>query len=186
VSGSNPVPKMKKKMEQAVHALHEELNKIHIGQANPAMIEDLKVDYYGTNTPLNQIANLSAPDSSLLVVQPYDSSQINSIEKALLEADLGLNPNNDGEIIRIPVPKLSGERREELVELIEEKSEETKVSLRNIRRETNKKIDSLEDEGEITEDDSYMLKDDVDEVISAMTDRIDNLVEKKESEVRTV
>lgn len=186
MSGSNPVPKMKKKMEQSVKALHEELNKIHIGQANPAMIEELKVDYYGTKTPLNQIANISAPESSLLVVQPYDSSQIDSIEKALLEADLGLNPNNDGDIIRIPVPKLSGERRDELVELIQEKSEETKVSLRNIRRETNKEIDSLEEEGEITEDDNYMLKDDVDDIISSITDRIDDLVEKQEAEVRTV
>lgn len=186
MSGPNPVPEMKKKMELSVKSLHEELNKIHVGQANPAMIEDLKVDYYGTKTPLNQMANISAPDSSLLVVQPYDNSQIESIEKAILESDLGLNPNNDGDIVRIPVPKLSGERRDELVELIQEKSEETKVSLRNTRRETNKKIDSLEDDGDITEDDKFMLKDRVDETTSEMTDRIDEIVEDKTEEVRAI
>ncbi len=186
MSGPNPVPEMKKKMERSVKSLHEELNKIHVGQANPAMIEDLKVDYYGTKTPLNQMANISAPDSSLLVVQPYDNSQIESIEKAILESDLGLNPNNDGDIVRIPVPKLSGERRDELVELIQEKSEETKVSLRNTRRETNKKIDSLEDDGDITEDDKFMLKDRVDETTSEMTDRIDEIVEDKTEEVRAI
>lgn len=186
MSGPNPVPEMKKKMERSVKSLHEELNKIHVGQANPAMIEDLKVDYYGTKTPLNQMANISAPDSSLLVVQPYDNSQIESIEKAILESDLGLNPNNDGDIVRIPVPKLSGERRDELVELIQEKNEETKVSLRNTRRETNKKIDSLEDDGDITEDDKFMLKDRVDETTSEMTDRIDEIVEDKTEEVRAI
>ncbi|MFP3953583.1 MAG: ribosome recycling factor [Candidatus Acetothermia bacterium] len=186
MSGSNPIPEMKKKMERSVKSLHEELNKIHVGQANPAMIEDLKVDYYGTKTPLNQMANVTAPDSSLLVVQPYDSSQIESIEKAVLETDLGLNPNNDGDIVRIPVPKLSGERRDELVNLIQEKSEEAKVGLRNIRRETNKTIDNLEEDGEITEDDKYMLKDRVDETTSDMTERIDEIVKDKTEEVRAI
>lgn len=95
MSSSNPVPEMKEKMKQSVSNLQEELSKIHVGQANPAMIEDVKVEYYGTKTPLNQISNISAPESGLLVVQPYDSSQIDSIEKALMDADLGLNPNND-------------------------------------------------------------------------------------------
>ncbi len=186
MSSSNPVPKMKKKMENAVDSLQEELNRVHVGQANPAMIEDLKVEYYGTDTPLNQISNISAPESGLLVIQPYDSSQIEAIEKAILESDLGLNPNNDGEIVRVPIPKLSGERREELVDVIEEKGEEAKVSLRNIRRDTNKKIDELEDEGEITEDDKYMLEDEVDEITSDLTDRIDELVENKTDKVRAV
>jgi len=186
VSETNPVPKMEKKMENSVQTLKEEMARIHVGQANPAMVEDLKVEYYGTDTPLNQISNISAPDSGLLVVQPYDSSQIDSIEKAILESDLGLNPNNDGEIIRIPIPKLSGDRREELVDVIQEKGEEAKVSIRNIRRDTNKKIDELEDEGKITEDDKYMLEDDVDEITSDMTDKIDEIVENKTSKLRAV
>ena len=186
VSETNPVPSMKKKMEKAVESLKEEMARIHVGQANPAMIEDVKVEYYGTETPLNQISNISAPDSGLLVVQPYDSSQIESIEKAILESDLGLNPNNDGEIVRIPVPKLSGDRREELVEVIEEKGEEAKVSMRNIRRETNKKIKKLEDDGDITEDDKYMLKDEVDEITSDLTEKIDEIVDNKTSTVRAV
>lgn len=186
MSSSNPVPKMEKKMENAVESLQEELNKVHVGQANPAMVEDLKVEYYGSDTPLNQIANISAPESGLLVIQPYDSSQIESIEKAILESDLSLNPNNDGEIIRVPIPKLSGDRREELVEVIEEKGEEAKVSLRNIRRDTNKEIDELEDEGEITEDDKYMLEDEVDDITSRLTEKIDTMVENKTDEVRSV
>ncbi|MCF7876174.1 ribosome recycling factor [Candidatus Bipolaricaulota bacterium] len=177
---------MEKKMENAVESLQEELNKVHVGQANPAMVEDLKVEYYGSDTPLNQIANISAPESGLLVIQPYDSSQIDSIEKAILESDLSLNPNNDGEIIRVPIPKLSGDRREELVEVIEEKGEEAKVSLRNIRRDTNKEIDELEDEGEITEDDKYMLEDEVDDITSSLTEKIDTMVENKTDEVRSV
>lgn len=186
MNSSNPVPEMKKKMEKSVSTLQDELSKIHVGQANPAMIEDIEVEYYGTQTPLNQISNISAPESGLLVVQPYDSSQIDEIEKALMEADLGLNPNNDGEIVRVPVPKLSGERREELVDLIEEKGEETKISIRNIRRETNKKIESQEEEGEITEDDKYMLEDEVDEITSSLTDRVDSLVENKTDRIRAV
>ncbi len=186
MSENNPVPKMEKKMENAVETLKEEMARIHVGQANPAMIEDLKVEYYGSDTPLNQISNISAPESGLLVVQPYDSSQIDSIEKAILESDLGLNPNNDGEIIRIPIPKLSGDRREELVEVIQEKGEETKISLRNIRRETNKEIEELEEEGEITEDDKYMLEDEVDEITSSITEKVDEIVENKSSKVRAV
>ncbi|MCF7889717.1 ribosome recycling factor [Candidatus Bipolaricaulota bacterium] len=177
---------MEKKMENAVETLKEEMARIHVGQANPAMIEDLKVEYYGTDTPLNQISNISAPESGLLVVQPYDSSQIDSIEKAIMESDLGLNPNNDGEIIRIPIPKLSGDRREELVEVIQEKGEETKISLRNIRRETNKEIEELEDEGEVTEDDKYMLEDEVDDITSSLTEKVDEIVENKSSKVRAV
>lgn len=186
MSTSNPVPEMKENMKQSVSTLQEELSKIHVGQANPAMIEDIEVEYYGTDTPLNQISNISAPETGLLVVQPYDSSQIQAIEKALMEAELGLNPSNDGEVIRVPVPKLSGERREELVNLIEEKAEETKVALRNIRRDTNKEIESQEEEGEITEDDMYMLKDEVDEITSSMTDRVDELVDNKTDQVRSV
>ena len=186
MSETNPVPKMEKKMKNAVKKLKEEMARIHVGQANPAMIEDLKVEYYGTDTPLNQISNISAPDSGLLVVQPYDSSQIDSIEKAVLESDLGLNPNNDGEIIRIPIPKLSGDRREELVDVIQEKGEEAKIELRNIRRETNKKIDDLEDEGDITEDDKYMLEDEVDDITSEMTDQVDEIVENKTDKLRAV
>lgn len=186
MSSSNPVPEMKEKMKQSVSNLQEELSKIHVGQANPAMIEDIKVEYYGTKTPLNQISNISAPESGLLVVQPYDSSQIDSIEKALMDADLGLNPNNDGDIVRVPVPKLSGDRRQELVSMIEEKGEETKVTIRNIRRETNKEIEAQEDEGEITEDDKYMLEDEVDEITSSLTGKVDELVENKTDRIRSV
>ena len=150
------------------------------------MIEDVKVEYYGTATPLNQIANVSAPDGSLLAVQPYDSSQIENIEKAIMEADLGLNPTDDGNVIRIPVPKLSVERREEYVDLVEEKGQEAKISIRNIRRETNKEIETKEDEGELTEDDTYMLKDEVDEITKSFIEKVDELIKDKSEQIKSL
>jgi len=181
-----PIEDMTKKMNGAIKNLKEDLSKIHSGQANPAMIEDIEVEYYGTNTPLNQISNIAAPDSGLLVVQPYDSSQIDSIERAIMEADLGLNPNNDGNVVRVPIPKLSGERRKELVKMIKDHGQESKVAIRNIRREANKEIDSLEEKGDITEDDNYMLKEEVDEITDEMTEKVDELVENKIERVRSI
>lgn len=186
MNGSDPVDEMEEKMKSSLKSLRTELSKIHVGRANPGMVEDLKVEYYGTQTPLNQIANITAPDPGLLAIQPYDDSQIESIEKAIMEADLGLNPNNDGTVIRIPVPKLSGERREELIDMIKEKAEETKIAIRNIRRDANKEIDEIEEEGEITEDDKYLLEEDVDETTREFTDQVDELVEKKSKEIRAL
>ena len=186
MNGLDPVDEMEEKMKKSLQSFKDDLSKIHVGRAHPDMISGVKVEYYGTQTPLNQIANITAPDPGLLAVQPYDDSQIESIEKAIMEADLGLNPNNDGKVIRIPVPKLSGERREELVDLISSKAEEAKIAIRNIRRDTNKEIDELEEEGEITEDDKYRLEEDVDEITSSFTGQIDELVEKKSNQIRAV
>lgn len=186
MNGSDPVDEMEEKMESSLKSFRKELSKIHVGRANPGMVEDLKVEYYGTQTPLNQIANITAPDPGLLAIQPYDDSQIESIEKAIMEADLGLNPNNDGTVIRIPVPKLSGERREELIDLIKEKAEDTKIAIRNIRRDANQEIDEMEDEGEITEDDKYLLEEDVDDITRKFTDQVDELVEEKSEEIRAL
>lgn len=183
---NDPLDEMEQRMKKSLKVIKEELAKIHVGRANPAMIEDIEVDYYGSSTPLNQIANISAPDPGLLAVQPYDDSQIDAIEKAIMNSDLGLNPNDDGTVVRIPIPKLSGERREELVDLIREMGEETKISLRNIRRETNKEVEELEDEGEITEDDKFMLEDEIDDITSEYTEKVDQLLEGKEQEVRAV
>lgn len=181
-----PLKEMKKEMKKSVEELKDQLSKIHTGRANPTMIEDLKVDYYGSETPINQIANVTAPEGSLLAVQPYDSSQIDAIEKAIMEADLGLNPTDDGNVIRIPVPKLSAERREEYVDRIEEMGQETKISLRNIRRETNKKIETKEEEGELTEDDKYMLKDEVDETTDSFVEKVDELLENKAEQIKSL
>lgn len=186
LAGVKVVEEMEKKMQKSIEALKDELSRIHVGRANPEMIEDIQVEYYGTQTPLNQIANITAPDPSLMAVQPYDESQIDSIEKAILEADLGLNPNDDGSVVRIPVPKLSGERREELTNMIEEEGEETKIAIRNIRRETNKELDDLEEDGEITEDDNYRLQEEVDELTKSYTSQVDDLLEKKGDQIRSL
>ncbi|MFP4589150.1 MAG: ribosome recycling factor [Candidatus Acetothermia bacterium] len=186
MAGVKVVEEMEKKMQKSIEALKDELSRIHVGRANPEMIEDIQVEYYGTQTPLNQIANITAPDPSLMAVQPYDESQIDSIEKAILEADLGLNPNDDGSVVRIPVPKLSGERREELTNMIEEEGEETKIAIRNIRRETNKELDDLEEDGEITEDDNYRLQEEVDELTKSYTSQVDDLLEKKGDQIRSL
>ncbi len=183
LAGNN---EMEKEMKKSVEELKDQLSKIHTGRANPTMIEDLKVDYYGSETPINQIANVTAPEGSLLAVQPYDASQIDAIEKAIMEADLGLNPTDDGNVIRIPVPKLSAERREEYVDRIEEMGQETKISLRNIRRETNKKIESKEEEGELTEDDKYMLEDEVDETTDSFVEKVDELLENKAEQIKSL
>jgi len=128
-------------MKRTIEVLKSNLAKVQTGRANPAMIEDVQVDYYGTKTPLKQLATIAAPEVNLLVVQPYDKSQMETFEKAILAADLGLNPASDGHVIRVKVPKLSEERRAELTKVIKARGEEAKVALRNIRREANEKLD---------------------------------------------
>ena len=186
MNGKSPVEEMENKMGKSIKSLKEDLSTIHVGRANPSMIEDIEVEYYGTKTPLNQIANITAPDPGLLAIQPYDDSQIDNIEKAILEADLGLNPNDDGTVVRIPIPKLSGERREELIDMIKEKSEDTKVAIRNIRRETKREIENMEEEGEITEDDKYLLEDEIDGTTKEYTEKVDNLIEQKAQQIRSI
>lgn len=176
--------KMREKMEKSVHILQEELTKLRTGRANPAIIEDVKVSYYGTPTPLKHIANIVAPDPELLVVRPYDPTQIEAIQKGILQADLGLNPMVENEIIRIKIPKLSEERRVELGKLVREKGEETKVSLRNIRREVKEELEELEKKGEITEDELYLYRDKIDKITHEYTEKIDKLVESKGKQLK--
>jgi len=177
---------MKERMDKSLKVLESELVKMRTGRANPAMIEDVTVDYYGTPTPLKHLANIAAPEADLLIVRPYDKTQIKAMERGILEADLGLNPIVDEELIRIKVPKLSEERRKELVKLVKEKGEEAKVSIRNIRRDTKEKLEEKEDAGEIAEDDLYRYREKIDEITEDYTKKIDQLVESKEKQLRTV
>jgi len=173
-------------MDRSVDALKSNLVKIQTGRANPAMIEDIQVSYYGAMTPLKQMATIAAPDANLLVVQPYDKTQMAEVEKAILAADLGLNPQNDGMVIRVKVPKLSEERRRELTKAIKARGEESKIALRNIRREANDKLDQLKKDGDISEDDHRNHRDKNDDAIHEYTNQVDALIEAKGKQIQTI
>jgi ribosome recycling factor len=173
-------------MKRTIEVLKTSLGKIQTGRANPAMVEDVVVDYYGAPTPLKQLATLVAPDPDLLVVQPYDKTQMAVVEKAILAAGLGLNPANDGKVIRIKIPKLSEERREELARVIKARGEEGKVALRNVRREANEKLERMKDDGKISEDDYRRGREKNDESIQEHSKQVDELIEGKNKQLRTI
>jgi ribosome recycling factor len=173
-------------MKRTLDVLKEHLAKVQTGRANPAMIEDVVVDYYGTRMPLKQLATIAAPDANLLVVQPYDKTQMASVEKAILSADLGLNPAGDGNVLRIKVPKLSEERRRELSKVIKSRGEEAKVALRNIRREANDKLDELKKGGKISEDEHHRYRDKTDEFVHEHSKTVDTLIDQKAKQIQTI
>jgi ribosome recycling factor len=180
------IQEMKERMEKSLHVLEDELHRMRTGRANPALIEDVKVNYYGTPTPLKHLATITAPDPDQLIARPYDPSQKESIKRGILEANLGLNPQAEEEIIRIKIPKLSHERREELTKLVKEKGEEAKVSLRNIRRDAKEQAEKQKKDGEISEDDLYRSREEMDKVIHEFSERIDRLIQEKERQIRAV
>jgi ribosome recycling factor len=173
-------------MDRAIDALKSGLAKIQTGRANPAMIEDVIVDYYGAMTPLKQLATIAAPDPNLLVVQPYDKTQMDAVVKGILAADLGLNPANDGQVIRVKIPKLSEERRLELTKAIKARGEEAKVSLRNARRDANDALEQLKKDGDISEDEYHRAHKKNDETIHEYTQTIDDLIEGKSKQIQTI
>ncbi|HET7615716.1 MAG TPA: ribosome recycling factor [Bacillales bacterium] len=173
-------------MEKAVQSFRRELATVRAGRANPSLLDKVTVDYYGAVTPLNQLAGVSAPEARLLVIQPYDKSILGDIEKAILKADLGLSPSNDGDLIRIAIPQLNEERRQELVKLVKKYGEEAKVVVRNIRRDSNDDLKKEQKNGDITEDDLRRETDEVQKVTDAHISRIDNLATDKEKEIMEV
>ncbi len=173
-------------MTRTVDVLQGELAKIHTGRAHPALVESVTVDYYGTPTPLRHVAHVVAPDPDLIIVRPFDRSQIPAIEKAVLAADLGLNPQNDGQVIRIKVPRLSEERRSELVKLVGKRAEEAKVALRNVRRDAREKLDQERKDGRLAEDALFRLREELDAITAEHTKKADALAEKKAHEMRTL
>jgi ribosome recycling factor len=174
------------RMEEAVSYLRSELKTIRAGRASPAMLENVTVKYYGSQTPLNQVASVSAPQPDLLVVQPFDRNAMEDIERGIMTADLGLNPNNDGEKIRIPVPPLSEERRKELAENARERAEEAKISIRNIRRDAKNELQRIVKEETLSEDVLYGGEEDLQEVTDKHTDQVDTLLEKKKEKIMDV
>lgn len=176
----------KDKMTKAVHAYSRELATIRAGRASASLLDRITVDYYGAPTPVNQLAGISTPEARLLVIQPYDKSILGEIEKAILKSDLGLNPSNDGSIIRIAIPQLTEERRKELVKVVKKESEEAKVVIRNIRRDANDDLKKLEKNGEITEDALRGYSDDIQKLTDEHISKIDQITKDKEKEILEV
>jgi ribosome recycling factor len=173
-------------MDRTVAAFRKDLTKVRTGRASTALLEGIMVDYYGTSTPLRQLATLSAPEPRLLVVQAYDQSTVGSIEKAILKADLGLTPSNDGKVIRIPIPELSEERRRDLAKHVKKMAEEFRVSVRNHRRLAIEQLKDRSKKKEITEDDVKNGQDRVQKITDDFIARIDNVLKAKEAEIMEV
>ena len=174
------------KMNKALQGLSKELGTVRAGRANPGVLDKITIDYYGVTTPLNQLSNISAPEPRLLVVQPWDKSAMGTIEKAILKSDLGLTPNSDGNIIRIAIPQLTEERRKDLVKMVKKMAEETKVAIRNIRREANEDVKRMEKAGEISQDDSRRLQDEVQEFTNQYVEKVNGVLSVKEAEIMEV
>ncbi len=174
------------KMKKSVEAVRHELAKVRSGRATTTLLDGVKVDYYGTPTPLQQVGNVSAPEARMLTVQPWDKGMIAAIERAILEAGLGLNPANDGTIIRIPIPALNEERRKELVKLSKKYCEDGRVAVRNIRRDANEHIKKAEKNHEVSEDDSKAAQDKIQKMTDAYIKKIDEMLTVKEKEIMEV
>jgi ribosome recycling factor len=174
---------MRDKMENSLDALKKEFKRIRTGRASTALLDGIKVDCYETQMPLEQVASLSVPESRLITIKPWDQSIIGEIEKSILKSELGLNPMNDGKIIRISIPPLTEERRRELAKLAKKMAEETKISIRSHRREANELFKDLKNEKEISEDEMYKYQDQVQDITNDFTKKIDQVTAEKEKEI---
>ncbi len=170
-------------MEKTIASLKNELNRVRTGRASLSLLDGIRADYYGTPTPLNQMATLSVPESRLIVIQPWDVSAIKEIEKAILKSDLGLTPSSDGKLIRISVPPLTEERRKQLVKVVHKIAEDHKIGIRNIRRDANEMIKSLKKDGDVSEDDAFRGQDEVQKITDEFIKMIDELYAEKEKEI---
>ncbi|RMF25187.1 MAG: ribosome recycling factor [Deltaproteobacteria bacterium] len=177
---------LKSEMAATIESLKRDLGRIRTGRANPALLENLMVDYYGADTPLMKLATISAPEPKLLVVQPFDQGAISAIEKAIQTSDLGLSPINDGKILRVPIPDLTEERRRELVKRVRREAENHRVSARNHRRDANETLKELLAEKEIGEDDMHRAQEKVEEATKKAIEQIDEIAKAKEEEVLAV
>lgn len=173
-------------MEKAIKALKKEMTKVRTGRASTALLDDVKVEYYGVLTPLSQVATLSVPEARLITVQPWEKNLLPAIEKAIFKADIGLTPSSDGQLIRLPVPALTEERRLEMVKLIKRMAEDARISVRNARRDANENLKMLEKEKEITEDDQKRGEKDVQTLTDEYIGSIDTVLQTKERELMEV
>ena len=178
------VSQAKVKMDKTIDALKKDFLQIRTGRANSAMVEDIKVEYYGALTPLNQMGSITAPEPRLIMITPYDKTVIKNIEKAIMTSGMGFSPNNDGVVVRIPLPELTGERRKELVKVLKQKSEEKKVAIRNIRRDINDDI--KRDNADSSQDQMKSLTDQTQKLTDSYITKIQEMTDAKEKEILTV
>ncbi len=176
----------KDRMGKAVEALRKELATIRTGRAHPGLIEHLRVDYYGAPTPLNQLATINVPEPRLFTIQPWDQQSLGAIEKAILKSDLGLNPSNDGTIIRLVIPQLTEERRKELAKVVRKKVEEGRVAVRNVRRDRHDELRRLQREKEISEDAQYLAQEELQKLTDGFIQEVERVGEEKEADLLAV
>ncbi|MHA6251265.1 ribosome recycling factor [Oceanobacillus sp. CAU 1775] len=183
---NNVLKQMNEKMDSAIQSFSRNLATVRAGRANPSLLDSVNVEYYGAQTPLNQIASVGAPEARLLVITPYDKTALGDIEKAIQKADLGLSPANDGNVIRISIPALTEDRRKDLVKVVGKFAEESRVQVRNIRRDANEQLKALEKKAEITEDELRKYQDDVQKSTDNYISKIEDIVKDKEKEILEV
>ena len=177
---------IEEKMNKTISVLQENFAEVRAGRANPAILNKIRVDYYGTPTPINQVAGISVPEARLIVIQPWDVSLLKEIEKEILKAEIGINPNNDGKVIRLAFPELNEERRKELVKEIKKTAEESKVSIRSIRREAIDEAKKLQKDNQMTEDELKGAEDKIQKLTDSKTAEIDKILAEKEKEIMSV
>lgn len=174
------------KMNKTLDHIRREFATIRTGRASSSLVDGLDIDYYGSSVPLNQMANISVPEPKLLMITPYDKGALGAIEKAILKSDLGLTPNNDGRVIRIPIPELTEERRKNLVKVVRRLAEDTRVSIRNVRRDANELLKKSEKNGDLPEDESHRIIEEVQKVTSDYISKVDDILKSKEKEIMEV
>ena len=177
---------LRPKMDEVTEKLSENFRSLRTGKANSALVENIAVSYYGTKAPLKQMANISTPDASLIVIQPWDANSLGDIELAIRNSEIGINPTSDGRVIRLALPPMTAERRQDLIRLLHKSAEECRVVLRNLREEAWKEIKKLESQKQITEDDRYRAEKELNKLIDDFNSKIDELVGAKEKEIRTI
>ena len=177
---------LKEKMEKSISVYSERLAEVRAGRANPAILNKVKIDYYGTPTPINQVAGISVPEARLIVIQPWDASILKEIEKAILASEIGINPNNDGKVIRLAFPELNEERRKELVKDIKKMAEEAKVAIRSSRRDGIEKAKNEQKEGNITEDELKHAEQEIQKITDERIEEIDKILANKEKEIMSI
>ena len=178
--------KIKEKMEKSISVYSEKLSEVRAGRANPAILNKVKIDYYGTPTPINQVAGVSVPEARLIVIQPWDMSILKEIEKAILASDIGINPNNDGKVIRLAFPELTEERRKDLVKDIKKMAEEAKIVIRTIRRDGIEEAKQEQKNGDMTEDELKQAENEIQKLTDKSVEEIDKILANKEKEVMSV
>ncbi|MBR2705275.1 MAG: ribosome recycling factor [Clostridia bacterium] len=177
---------MKEKMEKTLNVFENNLAEIRAGRANPAILNKIKIDYYGVPTPISQVAGISVPEARLIVIQPWDASVLKEIEKEILKADIGINPNNDGKVIRLSFPELNEERRKEIVKDIKKIAEDSKVAIRSIRRDAMDDVKQQQKDSVITEDELKVAEDEIQKITDKYVNEVDTLLANKEKEVMSV